>query len=89
MGDLKSKPLIVAKGLIFLLIIIAGSALVLMDRPSLRNAGLLLLIMWASARFYYFLFYALERYVDPSLRYAGVLALLQEIRRRLGCHRSP
>ena len=43
---------------------------------------LLGLLVWAACRFYYFLFYVLERYVDPKLRYAGVVALLAAARRR-------
>jgi hypothetical protein len=31
-----------------------------------------------------FLFYALEKYVDPGLRYAGVLALVRKIGGRRG-----
>lgn len=82
MTDLTSKPLIVAKGLLFLGLAGLASGAVLLEAPGWRNAALLVLAMWAAARFYYFLFYVLERYVDPSLRYAGVLALLRELRRR-------
>ena len=45
----------------------------------MRTAFLLLLLVWAASRFYYFLFYVLERYVDPRLRYAGILALIRTI----------
>ena len=79
MSDLQSKPLIVAKGLLFLGIATLGAALLLIDSPSIKTAILLLLLVWAAARFYYFLFYVLERYVDPSLRYAGILALIRAI----------
>jgi hypothetical protein len=44
-----------------------------------RTAVLLILLVWAACRFYYFLFYVLERYVDPRLRYAGILALVRTI----------
>jgi hypothetical protein len=50
--------------------------------PSIRTAALLALLVWSSCRFYYFLFYVLERYVDPRLRYAGLLALVGAIRHR-------
>ena len=63
----------------FLAIAGFSSYLVLADHPTLRCAALLMLIAWSSARFYYFLFYVLERYVDSSLRYAGVVALVQAI----------
>jgi glyoxylase-like metal-dependent hydrolase (beta-lactamase superfamily II) len=38
-------------------------------------------LAWAAGRFYYFLFYVLERYVDPALRYAGIIALVRTILR--------
>jgi hypothetical protein len=79
LADLSSKPLIIAKGLMFLGIAACSSYLLLADLPTARCAVLLALIAWSSARFYYFLFYVLERYVDPSLRYAGIIALLQAI----------
>jgi len=81
MRDLTSKRLIVAKGLMFLGLAASAAALLLLESPSLRMAVLLAVLVWASCRFYYFLFYALQRYVDPDLRYAGMLALLGQIRR--------
>jgi hypothetical protein len=43
---------------------------------------LLALLVWASCRFYYFLFYVLEHYVDRTMRYAGLFDLLMGMRRR-------
>lgn len=84
MGDLKSKRLIVLKGILFLGIIIGAATLVLLERPTLQVAVLLAVLVWASARFYYFLFYVLEKYVDPTRRYAGIIALLTALTRRRG-----
>ena len=56
--------------------IVAGAASLLwLASPTLRTAGLLAVLVWASCRFYYFLFYVLETYVDPRLRYAGLRSL--------------
>ena len=82
MRDLSSKGLIVAKGLLFLALSGVTATLLLLEAPSLRVAALLAILVWASCRFYYFAFYALHQYVDPRLRYAGLLALLGQIRRR-------
>ncbi len=82
MSDLKSKRWIIAKGFMFLGIAAAAAALVLAESPSARTAALLALLVWAACRFYYFMFYVLERYVDPSLRYAGIVALLRAMRAR-------
>jgi hypothetical protein len=69
----------VFKGIAFLGIAVAAAVLLFLEAPSLRTAVLLALLAWSAARFYYFLFYVLEKYVDPSLRYAGILALLRAI----------
>lgn len=75
MGDLKSKRWIVAKGVMFLCMAVLAAGLILAESPSLRVAALLAVLVWAACRFYYFLFYVLERYVDPRLRYTGLIDL--------------
>jgi hypothetical protein len=80
--DLRSKRLIVLKGILFGVLMLLCSALAFAERPSLRLAALLAILIWASWRFYYFLFYVLHAYVDPRLKYSGVGALLAEIFRR-------
>jgi hypothetical protein len=79
MSDLESKRWIVAKGIMFLVIAATAAALMLFESPSARTAALLVLLVWASCRFYYFMFYVLERYVDPRLRYAGIIAMIRAI----------
>ena len=81
MGDVKSKKVIVVKGMFFLGIIVGSAALLFLDRPSVQSAVLLVVLVWASARFYYYLFYVLEKYVDPSLQYSGLIALMIELAR--------
>lgn len=82
MADLRSKKVIVLKGVLFLCIVAVAAVLLFVERPTWRTAALLAVLVWASARFYYFLFYVLEKYVDPSLRYSGLLALLRNLARR-------
>ena len=82
MRDLTSKPLIVAKGLLFLGLAAATAALSLLEAPSLRMALVLTGLVWSSCRFYYFLFYVLHSYVDPDLRYAGLGAMVVQLWRR-------
>jgi len=82
MGDLKSNQLIVLKGILFLFILVGAAALLFLEQPTWQSAALLAVLVWASARFYYFLFYVLEKYVDPSLRYSGLGALLAALAER-------
>lgn len=79
MADLESKTLIVLKGLLFLAIALTAAALLLLESPTIRTAALASLLVWSSCRFYYFLFYVLEKYVDPTYCYAGIWALLKSI----------
>lgn len=82
--DLTDKRWIVAKGLLFaVLALLAGTLQLVADLPLWQEAGLLFVCVWASCRFYYFLFHVLQEYVDPGLRSAGVLELLGKLRRRL------
>ena len=79
MSDIKSSKLIVAKGIMFLAIAAFCAYLLLEQTPSIKVAALLAVLVWASARFYYFLFYVLERYVDPTMRYSGIFNLVVAI----------
>ena len=82
MRDLKSTKWIVAKGFMFAGIAFATAALIFIEMPSLKLAVLLALLVWASCRFYYFLFYVLEHYVDRTMRYADLFDLLMGMRQR-------
>ena len=82
MRDIASRPLIVGKGLLFLGLAGVSAVLLFLESATWKTGILLAVLIWASCRFYYFLFYVLHRYVDPSLRYAGLLALVSRIRRR-------
>jgi hypothetical protein len=76
LGDIKSKKLIMVKGFLFLPI--AGLALtgIIMETQSWRVAALALVAIWACCRFYYFMFYCIEKYVDPSYKFAGLSSLV-------------
>ena len=81
--DLTDKRWIVAKGVLFaILAVLAGSLQLLSDFPLWEKSTLLLICIWASCRFYYFLFHVLGNYVDPGLRSAGVMDLLVRLWRR-------
>ena len=82
MGDLKSRGWIIAKGVMFAVIVaLAGVVAVLHEDWRVRAAALVICV-WAACRFYYFLFHVLERYVGMEGRYAGILDLLARLRRR-------
>ena len=70
--DLTSRRLIYLKGFLFLACGALAAAALLAEAPTLRAALLLGLCVWCFARFYYFCFYVIERYVDPGYRFAGL-----------------
>ena len=47
-----------------------------------QETALLMICIWSSCRFYYFLFHVLHAYVDPSLKSAGIMDLLRKLRSR-------
>ena len=82
MPDIQSKRLIVVKGLLFLIVVVGASVGIICYSTRLAVIGLVLILIWASARFYYFLFYVLEKYVDPNLKYTGIFDMIKALRNR-------
>lgn len=82
MADLKNVRLIYLKGGLFLVILVASVYLILQESASIRVAGLLVLVVWSSARLYYFMFYVIEKYVDRSYRFSGIGSFVAYLFRR-------
>lgn len=82
MTDLTSPFWIKLKGLLFLLIGLVAAALLLLDSPTWKTVGLLALAIWSFCRFYYFAFYVLEKYVDPSYKFSGLISLARYLFQR-------
>ena len=82
MADLKDPRLIYAKGFLFLLTGAIAAALLLAEHFDLRTAALLATSIWCFARFYYFAFYVIEHYVDPTYKFAGLIDFAKYLLRR-------
>lgn len=80
--DLTSPTLIHLKGGLFAVLGVASSGLLLAQSPTLQTAALLAATVWAFCRFYYYLFYVLERYLGREQRFAGVMDALRYLLRR-------
>jgi hypothetical protein len=72
-GDIKSVKLLYFKGFLFLLTGAVAVGLILFEYPSARLAILLAIAIWCFARAYYFAFYVVEHYADPSYKFAGLI----------------
>ena len=81
LADIRSRRLLVAKGLLFLLLGLASAVLVAIRLGDLRQIALLAIAIWAFCRFYYFAFYVLERYAGGG-PYPGLLALVRSALRK-------
>ena len=65
------------KAVLFLVIGVVSAALILIECPEWRIALLLALAVWSFCRAYYFAFYVIEHYVDPSFRFSGLFSVLR------------
>src|ERR1043166_3330329 len=72
MKELTNPTWIKLKGLGFLAVGLASAALLILEHPTLKMATLLAITIWCFCRFYYFAFYVIEHYVDPSYRFSGL-----------------
>ena len=66
-----------AKRILFAFLALPAGVLQLFaDLPLWQESILLLICIWASCCFYYFLFHCLQAYVAPDLKGAGTMDLL-------------
>jgi hypothetical protein len=77
MKDLTNPTWIKAKGILFLLVGFAASTLLILEHPTWKIAALLTVAVWCFCRFYYFAFYVVEKYVDPSYRFSGLWSFVR------------
>ena len=82
MSDLKSKSAIYLKAILFLVIGVTSFVLLLAQNDTLQTALLLAALIWSFCRAYYFAFYVIEHYIDPSFRFAGLFAFLKYLFKR-------
>src|SRR4051794_40977529 len=84
-GDLKSSGLMYLKAALFGVAGTAAAVGLLIESPHLRTAALLAIAVWSFCRLYYFMFYVVEKYIDPGYRFAGIGSFLAY----LWCKRRP
>ena len=81
-GDLASPAALYAKGALFVAVGLLSGGLLLWANPSWLAAGLLAACVRARCRAYYFAFYVVGKYVDPSYKIAGLGDFARYLRRR-------
>jgi len=60
------------KGRLFLALGVASAGMLIALHPTLATAVLLAIAIWSFCRCYYFAFYVIEHYVDPSFKFSGL-----------------
>ncbi len=73
MANLTNPKAIWLKGFLFLTLGLLASAILIVRNPEILTGLLLALAIWAFCRSYYFAFYVIERYVDPTFRFSGLI----------------
>ena len=75
--DLQSRRAIFLKGWLFLLLGGLAATGLLILHPHWEEALFLGIGVWAFCRWYYFMFYVIEKYVDPGYRFDGLGSFLR------------
>ena len=77
MSDITDSRLLWTKCVLFLVAGTVATTGALLLFPSIRLAALLMVAIWSFCRAYYFAFYVVERYIDPTYRFAGLVSLVR------------
>lgn len=78
--DISDRRLILIKGFLFLLLCVLAAGALIYLHPDWITVGLLALAVWSGARWYYFMFYVIEKYVDGEYKFAGLTSFLIYLR---------
>lgn len=80
-----SSRVMLLKAILFLILGAIAAVWLFAAQPHGTTAVLIAILAWASARLYYFAFYVVTAYVDPTYRFSGIVAaLLHTARHRRG-----
>jgi len=79
MRDIVSTRLMFVKAVLFAVTVILSGGVLFAVAPQLSTIVLLGVFGWACARTYYFVFYVIERYVDPTFKFSGIASALRFI----------
>ena len=72
MRNMSDPRLLYGKAVLFVLGGLIPSVLILLEHPTVKSAFLLGIAIWCFARAYYFVFYVIEQYIDPSYRFSSL-----------------
>ncbi len=73
MTDLTNPFWIYTKAALFVVIGVISFHLLLLPHSLSMRLALQMLMIWAFCRAYYFAFYVIQQYVDPTFRFSGLI----------------
>ena len=79
LGDIVKPRVMYIKAALFVAIGLLSSAILLLESPTLRTLLLLIMAIWGFCRAYYFAFYVISHYVDPSFRFSGLFSFARYV----------
>ena len=82
MKDLTNPLWMKLKALLFLIIGIACAVLLYLENPAWHTLLYLALMIWSFCRLYYFVFYVIEKYTDPSYKFSGLYSFVKYLLQR-------
>ena len=74
--DIRIPWLIHVKAALFVLLGVVSSAMLFLEMPTVRTVALLSIAIWSFCRFYYYLFYVLDRFLGRDKRFSSVFDAL-------------
>jgi hypothetical protein len=77
MKDLSHPLWMKLKALLFLIIGIACAVFIYLENPVWRTVVYLALMIWSFCRLYYFAFYVIEKYIDPTYKFSGLYSAIK------------
>jgi hypothetical protein len=77
MAELTNPRVIYLKGFLFLFAGLLSAMLLILESPTVKTVFLVAMTAWCFSRFYYFVFYVIQHYVDPGYRFAGLWSFAQ------------
>ena len=73
MADIKKVWLLYLKGGLMFLVGLIASFLLISIHFDMKTFVLLVVAIWGFCRAYYFAFYVIQHYIDPSYNYSGLI----------------
>ena len=79
MRELVASKWMYLKAALFLCIGLFSAGILIAASPTWQTVVLVTLVIWSFSRAYYFAFYVIERYVDPTFRFSGIFSAVSYV----------